>query len=98
MCATDNLIRAIEGNKLISQVSDKVLEEFGEAYTAAVADVMSSLGYRAVIELSIWPLFLGVKVFGRAMTPGGKGDRDLAQGAKAAAKNGGFVVIERGKL
>ena len=81
---------------MISQVSDKVLEEFGELYTAAVTDVIFSLGYRALIDPNIRPLFLGVKVFGRAMTikigPGGKGDRDLAQEAKAAAKNGDFVV------
>lgn len=81
-------------------MSDKIVEEFGELYTAAVADVMSSLGHKTVIDPNIRPPFSGIKVCGRAMTikmaPSRKGDRELAEEAKAAAKEGDFVVIETG--
>lgn len=87
-------------NELSSQVSDRLVEEFRKLYTSAVADVMCSLGHRSTIDPNIRPIFLGVKVCGRAMTikmaPGRKGDQDLSEEAKAAVKKGDFVVVETG--
>jgi regulator of RNase E activity RraA len=76
-------------------------EDVKKLYTGAVSDVMNSMGYRAAIDPNIRPIFSDIKVVGKAMTikmgPVRKGDRNLAEEAKAAAKKGDFVVIDTGE-
>lgn len=79
----------------------EMVEEFKNFYSGAIADTMSSLGYRCTVDMNIRPIYPGIKICGAAYTikyvPRTRTNlKSMADEAKEACKPNTIVVIDCG--